>query len=131
MPRAARASKSSRRKSPKRTLKGRLWVEIGNAKALTDAGADLLEQIVACGSVSEAARRLGFAYRRAWLLVDAMNKTWPRPLVASATGGKRGGGARLTELGRHVLAAYRDLQLQLEHFLDTAGDPFKPVADHD
>jgi molybdate transport system regulatory protein len=104
-----------------------VWVDI-NGPALTDAGADLLEQIEACGSLSEAARRLHFAYRRAWLLLDAMNKAWPKPLVVTAVGGKRGGGARITELGRHVLRAYRDLQIQLEHFLDVASDAFKPPA---
>jgi molybdate transport system regulatory protein len=106
-------------------LRARLWVEIGKDPALTESGADLLEQIEACGSLSEAARRLRFAYRRAWLLLDAMNGAWPRPLVITAIGGHRGGGARLTDLGRHVLHAYRDLQIQLEHFLDTAGNPFR------
>jgi molybdate transport system regulatory protein len=109
------------------TLRARVWVETGAGKAITDAGADLLEQIDACGSLSEAARRLRFAYRRAWMLVDSMNRAWPKPLVITATGGKHGGGARLTELGRHVLKTYRGLQLQLEHFLDSAGNPFHPI----
>jgi molybdate transport system regulatory protein len=105
-------------------LRGRIWVEIGPNKALTDAGADLLEQIEACHSLSEAARRLGFAYRRAWLLLDAMNRLWPQPVVITQTGGKHGGGAQLTDFGRDILHTYRDLQLQLEHLLDTAGNPF-------
>src|SRR5580765_1378317 len=107
-------------------LRGRVWVEIDGQSAMTEAGADLLDQIDACGSLSEAARRLRFSYRRAWMLLDSMNKRWQGPLVITATGGKRGGGAKLTELGRHVLRTYRDLQLQLEHLLDTAGDPFEP-----
>jgi len=116
-----------RRKSPGvRVLRGRIWVEIDGQPAITDAGADLLEQIGVCGSLSEAARRLRFSYRRAWMLLDAMNKRWPNPLVKTATGGHRGGGATITELGEHVLRSYRDLQLQVEHLLDAAGDPFKP-----
>src|SRR5437016_13609691 len=106
-----------------RTLRGQVWVEAGGRAAITEPGADLLDQIEACGSLSEAARRLRFSYRRAWMLLDSMNRRWPRPLVTTATGGRRGGGAKLTELGRHVLRAYRDLQLQLEHLLDLAGDP--------
>ncbi len=106
------------------TLRGRIWVQIGTTPALTEAGADLLEQIEACGSLSEAARRLRFAYRRAWLLVDGMNRAWPTPLVTTATGGKRGGGAKLTERGKHILRTYRDLQVQVEHLLDSAGNPF-------
>jgi molybdate transport system regulatory protein len=117
-------SRPSRGSTPIPQLRGRLWVQIGSTPALTEAGADLLEQIQACGSLSEAARRLRFAYRRAWLLVDAMNNAFPSPLVSTAVGGKRGGGARLTERGKHVLRAYRDLQIQFEHFLETAGNPF-------
>lgn len=101
-------------------LHARLWIEIAGKRALTDAGADLLEQIEACGSLSQAARKLRFAYRRAWMLLDAMNHTWPEPVVITATGGKKGGGAKLTDFGRHVLHSYRDLQIQLEHFVDTA-----------
>jgi molybdate transport system regulatory protein len=99
-------------------LRGQVWVEIGGLKAVTDAGADLLEQIEVCGSLSEAARRLRFSYRRAWMLVDAMNHRWPTALVKTAVGGKRGGGARVTELGRMVLRSYRDLQIRVEHLLD-------------
>ena len=110
-----------------RTLRGQVWVETGGRPAITEAGADLLEQIDACGSLSEAARRLRFSYRRAWMLLDAMNKRWPRTLVTTSTGGVRGGGAKLTELGQHVLRTYRDLQLRIEHLLDSAGDPFVPM----
>src|SRR5881296_2216905 len=116
--------KARRSKPPKPTpprLRGQIWVEIGNATAISEAGADLLEQIAACGSVSEAARRLHFSYRRAWMLVDAMNQRWHGPLVTKAVGGKRGGGTQLTELGHAVLRSYRDLQLQLEHLLDRAA----------
>jgi molybdate transport system regulatory protein len=107
-----------------RILKGRIWIEIGGKPALNDAAADLLEQIDAWGSLSEAARRLGFSYRRAWLLLDMLNRKWAQPLVQTATGGRHGGGAKITELGRHVLGTYRDLQIQLEHLLNSAGDPF-------
>ena len=88
----------------------------------------MLEQISVCGSLSEAARRLRFSYRRAWMLLDAMNKRWPSPLVRTAVGGKHGGGARITASGVHVLKCYRDLQLQLEHLLDAGGDPFEPMG---
>jgi molybdate transport system regulatory protein len=101
-----------------------LWVEITRAAAFTEAGADLLEQIEACGSLSEAARRLHFSYRRAWMLIEAMNRLWPEPLVKTAIGGKRGGGTRLTDVGRDVLSVYRNLQMELEHLLDQATSGF-------
>jgi len=96
--------------------------------ALTEAGADLLEQIEACGSLSEAARRLRFSYRRAWMLLDAMNRRWHGPLVLTSIGGKRGGGARLTDLGRNLLHAYRDVQVQIEHALDHATEAMRAAA---
>lgn len=102
-------------------------MDVGNAAGLTDAGADLLEQIAACGSLSEGARRLGFSYRRAWMLVDAMNRRWPRALVTTAVGGSNGGGTRITELGERVLRSYRDLQVQVEHVLDRAGKDFEKL----
>jgi len=109
-------------------LRGKLWVEIAGAIALTEPGADLLEQIEAFGSLSEAARRLGYSYRRAWMLLDTMNKHWPVTLVDTQVGGKSGGGAVLTEAGRAVLQAYRDIQVQLEHLLDLATPAFHQAA---
>ena len=83
-------------------IRGRVWVEIGGVSAITEAASDLIEQIEACGSLSEAARRLGFSYRRAWLLMDGINRPWNEPVIKTATGGTRGGGARVTEFGRQL-----------------------------
>ena len=95
---------------------------------MTEAGADLLEQVLATHSLSEAARRLRFSYRRAWMLVDAMNQRWPQPLVKTAVGGKKGGGTEVTDYGKLVLRSYRDLQIQFELMLDTATRPFTLVT---
>ena len=106
-------------------LRGRVWVDLGGGAALTEAAADLLEQIEATGSLSEAARRLRFSYRRAWVLLDAANRRWPWALVSTAIGGRKGGGAKLTPAGRAALSAYRDLQIQLETMLDHATPAFR------
>jgi molybdate transport system regulatory protein len=53
---------------------------------------------------------MGMSYKRAWALVESMNGMFRAPLVAMAKGGAGGGGARLTELGKRVLAAYRGLE---------------------
>ena len=129
---AKRSAKSPAASGPKTApiLRGRLWVDMRGAAAITEAGADLLEQIEATGSLSEAARRLRFSYRRAWLLLDAMNRRWPGPLVITAVGGKAGGGAKLTPRGRAVLSAYRDLQVQLETLLDHATGAFRRSVAH-
>src|SRR5438309_10497771 len=111
-----------------RLLRAQIWVESAGGPAINDAGADLLDQIHACGSLSEAARRLRFSYRRAWMLVDAANRRWPAPLAVTATGGRRGGGTRLTPTDVAVLHSYRDLQLRVEHLLDEAAVTFAVAA---
>ena len=72
--------------------------------------ADLLEAIRATGSIAEAGRRLGMSYKRAWMLVEALNTIFDAPLVESHRGGAGFGGAALTASGEAMLAHYRALQ---------------------
>ncbi|MGP9743538.1 winged helix-turn-helix domain-containing protein, partial [Halomonas sp. AOP4-A1-5] len=65
--------------------------------------ADLLDRIDACGSISAASRELGMSYKKAWQLIDTMNRHFPSPLITTAAGGAEGGGAQVTPLGRQVL----------------------------
>jgi molybdate transport system regulatory protein len=67
----------------------------------------LLEAIGRTGSIAAAGRQFGMAYRRAWLLTDELNRTFKEPLISAKGGGRRGGGAVLTELGETVVALYR------------------------
>ncbi len=76
--------------------------------------ADLLDAIAATGSISAAGKQMGMSYRRAWLLVDAMNRCFQQPLVETATGGSHGGGTRLTAAGMQLLNHYRQLQRDME-----------------
>lgn len=78
----------------------------GGEIALGPGKADLLQAIREQGSISAAARHMGMSYRRAWLLVDTMNRCFRLPLVLSAAGGSQGGGASLTRHGEEVLAYY-------------------------
>jgi molybdate transport system regulatory protein len=70
----------------------------------------LLESIECEGSISGAGRALGMSYKRAWDLVDALNKQFGTPVVEASTGGQRGGGAMLTEAGRNLVADYRAIE---------------------
>src|SRR5256885_17022839 len=65
------------------------------AAALGPGKAELIERIGETGSISAAARAMGMSYRRAWQLVEALNRDFRGPGVATAIGGARGGGARL------------------------------------
>jgi molybdate transport system regulatory protein len=80
------------------------------APAMGPGRAALLEKIAESGSISAAARDMGMSYRRAWQLVESINKSFSEPLVVTETGGKRGGGARVTELGVEVLRRFRAME---------------------
>lgn len=72
--------------------------------------ADLLERIRDTGSIAAAGRSMSMSYKRAWMLVEQMNKAFRDPLVVSTRGGQKGGGATLTATGADVLANYRKLE---------------------
>lgn len=91
-------------------LKIKIQIHSGDEVAMGPGKADLLDAIRENGSISAAGRAMGMSYRRAWLLVDAMNRCWDAPLVQTAPGRAASSGARLTELGEAVLAHYRALQ---------------------
>ncbi|CAO3355800.1 winged helix-turn-helix domain-containing protein [Azospirillum melinis] len=70
----------------------------------------LLERIRDTGSISAAGRALGMSYRRAWLLVDDLNRIFSEPVVSAAVGGKHGGGTVLTAFGEQVIDHYRAVE---------------------
>jgi molybdate transport system regulatory protein len=70
----------------------------------------LLEGIARTGSIAAAGREMGMSYRRAWLLVDAVNAMFEEPAVTAAAGGAHGGGSTLTPLGAALVAAYRQVE---------------------
>lgn len=72
--------------------------------------AELLESIRSSGSISAAARALGMDYKRAWLLVDSLNRAFSTPAVLRTAGGPGGGGATLTPFGEELLARYRRIE---------------------
>jgi molybdate transport system regulatory protein len=90
------------------TLKLRLLRE--EEVAMGPGKADLLDAIRQTGSISAAARAMQMSYRRAWLLVDVMNRCFREPLVRGAAGGRQGGGAQVTEAGLRVLGQFRAME---------------------
>lgn len=92
----------------------KIRILIGAVVAIGPGKADLLEAVARTGSISSAARAMGMSYRRAWLLVGAMNDAFRKPLVETLTGGAGGGGARVTPLGLEVLRRYRAMERKAE-----------------
>lgn len=82
----------------------------GEDIAIGPGKADLLAAIADSGSIAAAGRRLDMSYRRAWLLVETMNRCFRTPLVEAVKGGAKGGGARLSPLGAEVLERYRRME---------------------
>jgi len=85
-------------------------VDFGPNRALGPGKIRLLEAIDKSGSISQAGRALGMSYRRAWLLVDDLNRCFREPVVSAQTGGSRGGGAVLTQFGRKLVRDFRAME---------------------
>lgn len=81
-----------------------------NDPAMGPGKARLVALIDATGSISAAAREMGMSYRRAWQLVEALNNSFTQPVIVTAVGGKRGGGATVTAFGRELVEAYRKME---------------------
>ena len=82
----------------------------GRHRAIGPGKVALLEAIADTGSISAAARKLGMSYRRAWMLVDDLNRRLSKAVVQTAPGGKHGGGAKLSPTGRKLIALYRGIE---------------------
>lgn len=87
----------------------------------------MLEAIIVTGSITAAARSLGYSYKAVWDAVAAINNLLPRPAVIAQAGGARGGNAQVTEDGHRLIRDFRRLEArftQLSAALtgDEAGD---------
>jgi molybdate transport system regulatory protein len=78
--------------------------------AIGPGKAALVSHIDETGSISAAARAMGMSYRRAWQLVDALNESFSQPVVLTEIGGRRGGGARVTDFGRRLVSEYHHME---------------------
>lgn len=87
-----------------------LRVDFGAHGFLGPGKIELMEHIAQHGSISAAGKEMDMSYRRAWMLVDEINRIFRDPLVEKQMGGSGGGGARLSKLGREVIARYRAIE---------------------
>jgi molybdate transport system regulatory protein len=94
----------------KPVLTPRFRVMVGPTIALGPGKARLLQLVDETGSLNQAAARMKMSYMRAWVLVREMNRCFASPLVLTQRGGRSGGGASLSPLGRKVLGLYLELE---------------------
>ena len=87
-------------------------IDFEGSESFGPGKARLLELIDTHGSIRSAASAMNMSYRHAWLLLQAVEDTFGAPVISTATGGAKGGGAKLTELGRTLVARFRMIESQ-------------------
>ena len=110
--RKPRAPRSPRPKAhaPKPEMRFRLRITAGDVIAIGPGKIALVEAIAKTGSITSAAKSLDMSYRRAWLLLDELNRALKKPAVDSAKGGQNGGGSQVTDAGLQLITLYRDIE---------------------
>ena len=103
--------------SPRPGFRGRVWIDGHEGTFIGFGRVVLLERIREHGSITKAAKSMEMAYRHAWDLVDSMNRQARTPFVELATGGKGGGGARVTAAGERAIKVFWQLHKDFEAFL--------------
>ncbi|MEO8153256.1 MAG: winged helix-turn-helix domain-containing protein [Rhizobacter sp.] len=110
---SARGGTSAGRKTGsavKPAAKFRFRITAGDVIAVGPGKISLLEAIDETGSITSAAKSLDMSYRRAWMLLDELNRALRQPAVDSAKGGQNGGGSELTDVGRQLIDTYRRIE---------------------
>lgn len=105
-----RRSEPGARQVPSLTLK----INLDPAGRIGHGKIELLEHIATFGSISAAARKMEMSYKRAWDLVEEMNQIFGKPVVSAQTGGRRGGGAQLTQVGLAIVSRFRAIERAAE-----------------
>ncbi len=103
----------------------RFRVDFTEACSLGPGKIDLLESIQRTGSLRQAAHALGMSYRRAWLLLDGLNRSFSEPASTASIGGQGGGGVTLTPFGLEIIRCYRAAAQVIE---SAARQELQPIA---
>lgn len=110
-------------------LQGSVWMTVGGEKFGGAGRVDLLAQIAITGSISQAAKAIKMSYKAAWDAVDAMNNLAGEPLVERLTGGKGGGGTRLTARGAQLVQNFQAIEAVHRQFVAHLNQQSAAIAD--
>lgn len=99
-------------------IKSRIWIEGKDGVCLGEGRIQILKAIEKEGSLSKAAKLLGISYKKAWHLVDSINKNAEEPILTTNTGGNGGGGTQLTSYGKDMIKAFETINKNCWKFLD-------------
>jgi len=112
-----RDHKGEKKGKPQPGFRGRVWIDGPEGTFIGHGRVVLLERIIEHGSITKAAKSMEMAYRHAWDLVDSMNRQAKEPFMEVATGGKGGGGARVTKAGERAIKVFWQFHKDLQDFL--------------
>lgn len=99
-------------------IKSRIWIEGKNGTFLAEGRISLMKKIIETGSISAAAKSMKMSYKKAWEIIDGMNKEANKPLVIRVSGGKGGGGTQVTEEGLKAIQLFEKLNKRCQIYLD-------------
>ncbi len=105
-------------------IKSRIWIENNQGIFLGEGRLRLLCAIEKEGSLSKAAKSLKMSYKKAWNLIDAINKSAPEPVVIKSTGGSNGGGTQITAYGKHKMIQFEEMKLRCWEFMKSEIETF-------
>jgi len=105
-------------------IKSRIWIENSEGIFLGEGRIRLLKAIEKEGSLSKAAKTMGMSYKKAWNLIDAINKSAPKAMVNKSTGGSGGGGTQLTEYGKQKIVAFEAMKQRCWDFIELQNEAF-------
>lgn len=98
-------------------IAGSLWMECENERFFGPGRMELLEHINETGSINKAAKAMGMSYKKAWEMINQLNKQATVPLVISQSGGEQGGGSSITSEAKELISYYKELRIRFNQFL--------------
>lgn len=108
-----------------------LRIDLANGSRLGPGKVQLLESVKRCASISAAAREQGMSYRRAWLLIDDMNRAFGEQVVETFPGRSQGKGASITDLGERLITLYRAAEANCSKAVTNQISEIEAQTNHD
>jgi molybdate transport system regulatory protein len=94
-------------------IRVRCWVEVDGVKFFGPGPAELLQRIIDYGSITKAAKSMDMSYKKAWALIDDINRMASTPFVITNKGGRLGGGTEVTPAGKKAMADFKKLNKKI------------------
>lgn len=110
-------------------INGSVWMTVDGENFGGKGRIELLAQIAECGSITQAAKAIKMSYKAAWDAIDSMNNLAGEPLVERLTGGKGGGGTRLTKRGQQLVDNFEIIDKEHREFISQLGKHAEGIAD--